>query len=63
MKLDTLVLKFQEQDVSAFEELHNMYAENICGVINTIVKNQVRSEELCQDVFMKIWDNAASYNP
>ena len=63
MNLDTLIKKFQKKDVAAFEELHHMYAENILGVINTIVRNPERSEEICQDVFVKIWDNAHSYNP
>lgn len=39
-----------------------MYADNICGVINTIVRNEGRSQEICQDVFVKIWENATSYN-
>ena len=63
MNLDTLISKFQKKDVAAFEQLHSMYAENILGVINTIVQNPERSEEICQDVFIKIWDHANSYNP
>ncbi|KAA2216762.1 MULTISPECIES: RNA polymerase sigma factor [Maribacter] len=62
MQLEQLVERFREKDVSAFETLYGMYSENICGVINTIVKNEVRSQEICQDVFVKIWDNADSYN-
>jgi RNA polymerase sigma-70 factor (ECF subfamily) len=62
MDLDLLIQKFQEKDVAAFEKLHGMYAENICGVINTIVRDPERAQELCQDVFIKIWNNAASYN-
>lgn len=63
MDLDTLIRKFQEKDMAAFKQLHAMYAENICGVINTILKNRERSEEVCQDVFIKIWNNAQNYNP
>ena len=62
MQLEQLVEKFREKDVSAFETLYGMYADNICGVINTIVRNEVRSQEICQDVFVKIWDNATTYN-
>lgn len=62
MQLEQLVEKFREKDVAAFETLYGMYAENICGVINTIVRNEGRSQEICQDVFVKIWNNAASYN-
>jgi len=63
MDLDTLVSKFQKKDMAAFQQLHSMYAENICGVINVILKNKERSEEICQDVFVKIWNSAGSYNP
>ena len=63
MNLDTLIHKFQKKDVAAFEQLHSMYAENILGVINTIIQNPERSEEICQDVFVKIWDKASNYNP
>lgn len=62
MKLETLVIRFQNKDERAFKELHTMYAQNICGVINTIVKNDDRAEEICQDVFIKIWNNAETYN-
>ncbi len=62
MKLEVLITRFQQKDVSAFERLYGMYAENICGVINTIVRNETLAQEICQDVFVKIWHNAASYN-
>ncbi|MGB5821912.1 MAG: sigma-70 family RNA polymerase sigma factor [Saonia sp.] len=63
MELEVLIKLFQKKDVLAFEKLYEMYAENICGAINTIVKNTDVAEEICQDVFVKVWDNAESYNP
>tara|TARA_R110002126_G_scaffold271835_1_gene415876 strand:+ start:303 stop:836 length:534 start_codon:yes stop_codon:yes gene_type:complete len=62
MQLDLLVEQFKQKDPSAFEKLHGMYADNICGVINTIVKNDGIAQEICQDVFIKIWNNSESYN-
>ncbi|WP_419211884.1 RNA polymerase sigma factor [Maribacter sp. X9] len=62
MQLDLLVEQFQKKDPTAFEKLHGMYAENICGVINTIVKNESIAQEICQDVFIKIWNNSQNYN-
>ncbi|WP_394750901.1 RNA polymerase sigma factor [Spongiimicrobium salis] len=62
MKLELLIQKFQEKDVAAFEQLYDMYAKNICGAINIIVKNEVLAEEICQDVFMKIWEKSDRYN-
>ena len=60
--LDNLIVRFKEKDPTAFDQLHGMYAENICGVINTIVRDPERAQELCQDVFVKIWHNAESYD-
>jgi len=62
MDLEVLVEQFQKKDIAAFEKLHDMYAENICGVINTIVKNEALSQEICQDVFVKVWNKSDSYN-
>lgn len=63
MDLEVLVAQFQKKDISAFEKLHMMYAENICGVINTIVKDEALAQEICQDVFVKIWNKSESYSP
>ncbi|SDL88995.1 RNA polymerase sigma factor [Kriegella aquimaris] len=62
MDLEPLVERLQQKDLSAFEKLYGMYSENICGVINTIVRNNDLAEEICQDVFVKVWNNAESYN-
>ena len=63
MDLDSLVKQFQKKDQLAFEQLYEMYWANICGVVNTIVNNRGEAEEITQDVFIKIWDRADSYNP
>ncbi len=62
MQLEELITRFQQKDTFAFERLHAMYAENIFGVINTIVKDDNLAQEICQDVFVKIWNNALHYN-
>lgn len=40
MQLDLLVEKFQKKNATTFEKLHGMYTDNICRVINPIVKNE-----------------------
>ena len=62
MNLDNLIQQFQKKDSAAFEALYHMYAENICGVINVIVKDAERSQELCQDVFVKVWEKSDQYD-
>ncbi len=63
MELDALVKRFQKKDIIAFEKLYEMYWENICGVVHTIVQNKSLAEEITQDVFTKIWNNSDSYSP
>ena len=63
MDLDELVKRFQRKDVMAFEQLYGMYWENICGAIHVVVRDKYMAEEICQDVFTKVWHNAETYNP
>ena len=62
MQLEVLVEQFKKKDTKAFETLYGMYSENICGVINTIVKDDAIAQEICQDVFIKIWNKSDTYN-
>lgn len=62
VELDRLVKQLQDKNVEAFEELHKMYAENVCGIINTIVNDEAIAKELCQDVFLKVWQKSEQYD-
>ena len=60
--LDLLVQQFQNKDEKAFEKLYNMYSECMQGVIFNIVNDNDIAEEIMQDVFIKAWHKADSYN-
>jgi len=45
--LDSLVSRLKDKDVNAFEKLHSMYAENICGAINVIVNDEANCVRMC----------------
>ena len=62
MQPDDLILRLQKKDEKAFERLYELYSESIFGVINTILRDKASSEEVLQDVFIKVWDNAESYS-
>ncbi|WP_456437152.1 RNA polymerase sigma factor [Psychroserpens sp.] len=62
MQLETLISRFQQKDEKAFEQLYNMYSDSMYGVIYNIVRNHDITEEVMQDVFVKVWHNASSYN-
>ncbi|MBJ2173302.1 sigma-70 family RNA polymerase sigma factor [Aureibaculum sp. A20] len=62
MTLEESIILFQKKDVKAFEYLYNTYKKSLLGVIFTIVKNDTIAEEILQDVFIKAWNSADSYN-
>ncbi|WP_299385534.1 RNA polymerase sigma factor [uncultured Lacinutrix sp.] len=62
MQLEALVIKFQQKDERAFETLYNMYSESMHGVIYNIVRDHDIAQEVMQDVFIKAWHKADSYN-
>ncbi|WOD42415.1 RNA polymerase sigma factor [Hwangdonia lutea] len=62
MNLETLVANFKQKDEKAFESLYNMYSHSMHGVIYNIVRNHDLAEEVMQDVFIKAWHKADSYN-
>jgi RNA polymerase sigma-70 factor (ECF subfamily) len=62
MQPDLLIKKFQQKDISAFEELYTRYSESIYGVIYTILRDKELSEEVLQDAFVKMWNNAENYS-
>ncbi len=54
-----LVLK---KDDKAFTLLYDMYSKNLFGVINNLIKDKDDSEDVLQEVFVKIWRNIESYD-
>ena len=61
MQLESLISKFQQKDVIAFERLYEMYGQSVQGIVYNIVRDEVIAEEIVQDVFIKIWNNSESY--
>jgi len=62
MNQEELVKRLQIKDIMAFERLYDMYWENICGVVNTIVRDKYLAEEISQNVFVQVWNNSHNYN-
>ena len=62
MNTDTLVERFKNKDIKAFEELYERYHKNISGIIYNIVRDYEIAEEVTQDVFLKAWNNADSFS-
>lgn len=47
----------------ALSRIYDNYAPALLGVIMKNVPDQTTAEDLLQEVFVKIWQNAASYQP
>ncbi len=62
MDLDQLISEYKQGDIRAYNRLYNMYSEAIHGVIYTIVGSNDVAEELCQDVFLKVWSKSDQYD-
>ena len=57
-----LINQLQAKNEKSFRHIYEMYSENLLGVIYTILKDEELSEEVLQDVFIKIWNNIDSYS-
>ena len=53
---DGLIAELQAKNPKAFERIYERYSESTFGVINSIVHDKHTSEEILQDVFIKIWN-------
>lgn len=53
----------KQKDLDAFSKLYKNYSSNLLGVIFQLIKNKQVSEDILQNVFVKIWSNIEQYNP
>lgn len=63
MTQDELVTLINKKDEQAFDYLYDMYAQSLFGVIENIIKNKAQSEDVLQEVMVKIWRNLPQYDP
>lgn len=62
MQQDKLIEELQSGNEKAFERIYELYSQSTYGIIYSIIKDTAIAEEVLQDVFIKIWNNAKSYN-
>jgi RNA polymerase sigma-70 factor (ECF subfamily) len=58
-----LVEQFKAKDSKAFTYLYNSYAPALLGSIQRMVPCIASSEDVLQNVFIKIWSNSEQYEP
>ena len=52
-----LVERLQRGDLEAFDQIFERYSDRIFGFALNYLKSKEETEELIQDVFLKIWEN------
>jgi len=62
MKQD-LLARIKDGDESAFKDFYSTYREPVTRFCNSILKDIEESENLVQEVFIKIWEKRAGINP
>ncbi len=61
--LETLLRATARGDRPAFARLYGMTSAKLFGVSLRILKRRDWSEDVLQEVFLRIWNNAAAYRP
>ncbi len=59
----TLVSLLKKRDRSAYDYLYDNYSSVLYGAISRIVPRQEETNDLLQEVFIKIWNGIDGYNP
>lgn len=62
MEQELLVKELLKKDNYSFTLLYDNYSKSLYGVIYNLIKNKEESEDVLQEVFVKIWNNIDSYN-
>ena len=60
---DALLVAVSGRDRAAFRTLYDLAAPKLFATILRIVRSKPAAEEVLQDVFLRIWQNAGSFSP
>lgn len=58
-----LLVRVAARDQAAFAQLYDMLSGRAFGLILRVLVNRAHSEEVLQEVFLEIWQSAASFAP
>lgn len=59
---EELISKLKNQDTIAIQALYDMYSGALFGVISRMIQQTEVAEDVLQEVFIKIWNSAGSYD-
>jgi RNA polymerase sigma-70 factor (ECF subfamily) len=62
-RLETLLDRIAGRDRAAFRELYDAVSAKLLGLTHRILRDRAQAEDALQETFLKIWHNAAAYDP
>jgi RNA polymerase sigma-70 factor (ECF subfamily) len=60
---EQLMVMIQQRDPAGLEYLYDRHASIVKSLGMKVVHNEAEAEDLLQEIFMEIWNRAASYDP
>ena len=58
-----ILLRLIQGDEQAFEKIYRLYSNRLYGKLLKLLKSVPQTEEILQDVFLKVWEYRASIDP
>ncbi len=62
-ELEDLLAAVARRDRASFRRLYDLTSPKLFATVLRIVKNKPAAEEVLQDVYLRVWQNAGSYVP
>lgn len=62
-RLGPLLVASAGGDTSAFAQLYDALAPRVLGMVVRILRDRHQSEEVTQEVFLQVWQNAPRFDP
>jgi RNA polymerase sigma-70 factor (ECF subfamily) len=60
---DELLGRVAQGDQEAFSQLYDELAPRVLGLVRRLLRDNAQSEEVTQEIFLEVWQNAARYDP